>query len=102
MKKPLILLTASSQSKGEEFADASVSLSNRYSNAVLLAGGLPVCMPCVTDEKTVSEMVEAADGIILTGGEDVQTSLYREDVPPKVAATLGEHEPARDLNELLV
>src|SRR5688572_8101153 len=97
--RPLVLMTASSQRKGNEFEDASVSLSNRYSQAVVAAGGLPVCVPCVTEELAVDEIVSRADGIMLTGGEDVQSNLYRTTIPASVKKTLGVHEPARDLSE---
>jgi len=41
MKPPLILVTPSTQQNGVEFEDNSISLSNKYSMAVLAGGGLP-------------------------------------------------------------
>jgi len=40
-RRPIILIAPSTAAKGEEFSDASISLSNRYTDAVIAAGGLP-------------------------------------------------------------
>jgi putative glutamine amidotransferase len=97
---PLILLAPSTQRKGVEFSDASISLSNRYSQAILAAGGLPLILPCAPNSALTREYVRRADGVVLTGGDDVQTHLFAQDVPAKVAATVSEPEPERDVLEL--
>ena len=39
--RPLVLITSCSERKGAEFLDRSMSLSDRYSRAIIAAGGLP-------------------------------------------------------------
>ena len=97
---PLILIAPSTQRKGVEFADASISLSNRYAQAILAAGGLPLILPCEPDTALTAAFVERADGVMLTGGDDVQTKLFANKMPAKLARTVSAPEPERDLLEL--
>jgi putative glutamine amidotransferase len=97
---PLILIAPSTQRKGVEFADASISLSNRYSQAILDAGGLPLILPCAPDPELTREYVRRSAGVVLTGGDDVQMKLVGRRVSPAVAATVSEPEPERDILEL--
>ncbi|MEN9575753.1 MAG: hypothetical protein RL514_3608 [Verrucomicrobiota bacterium] len=96
---PLILVTPCQQAAGTEFADASISLSNRYTQAINDAGGMPLVLPVTATRDQLAELVRRADGILLTGGEDIELKHYAPDTPPELAAKLGEVEPARDLLE---
>jgi putative glutamine amidotransferase len=100
--RPLILITPCTERKGAEFADASCSLSDRYPRAILAAGGLPWILPCLPDGEVVAEAVRRCDGVMLTGGDDVQPGLYADKLPPTLRKTVSPAEPARDLTELLV
>jgi len=101
--RPVILIIPSVQKRGVEFADFSVSLSVNYTNAVLQAGGLPVIAPCTDDRKAIAELVARADGVMLTGGDDAEPSLYRDEpLAPEIAAAVIRDEPRRDLMELEV
>jgi putative glutamine amidotransferase len=101
--RPVILIIPSLQQRGVEFADFSVSLSAHYTDAVLAAGGLPVIAPCTTDRSAIAELVARADGVMLTGGDDAEPSLYRDEpLPASVDAALTRDEPRRDLLELEV
>lgn len=99
---PTILVTPSTSRSGDEFYDYSVTLSDAYSRAIIAAGGVPVIAPCAPSRKLVAEMVSRFDGVLMSGGDDIQPRLYWDDVPPKLAATSKDHDPARDLFELLV
>lgn len=94
--RPNILISPSTERKGTEFADSSISLSNRYTEAVILAGGLPNILPSTTSRAVVSEFVRRSDGIMLTGGDDIQPHLYDKNMSPELAAKVGELEPERD------
>ncbi len=100
MRRPLILVSPSTQKEGYEFSDASISLSNRYPEAVAAAGGIPVIAPCLTSKESIAEMVARCDGVMLTGGDDVQTKLYAENLPRQIAEKAGPPEPERDVLEL--
>jgi putative glutamine amidotransferase len=102
MKPPLILVTPSTQQNGVEFEDNSISLSNQYALAVRSGGGLPFVTPCLADKTYVKEVVARADGVLLTGGDDIQPDLYDADVPSKVKETVTGVDASRDLFELMV
>ena len=97
---PLILISPSTQRQGVEFADASISLSNRYAQAILAAGGLPLVLPCEPGAALAAAFVQRADGVMLTGGDDVQTKLFAPKLSAKLARTVSPPEPERDLLEL--
>ncbi|NBR84605.1 MAG: gamma-glutamyl-gamma-aminobutyrate hydrolase family protein [Proteobacteria bacterium] len=96
---PLILVTPCQQAAGTEFADASISLSNRYTQAINDAGGMPLVLPVTATRDQIAELVRRADGVLLTGGEDIELKHYAPDIPPELAAKLGEVEPQRDVLE---
>jgi putative glutamine amidotransferase len=97
---PLILVTPCQQAAGTEFADASISLSNRYTQAINDAGGMPLVLPVTATRDQIAELVRRADGVLLTGGEDIELKRYAPDTAPELAAKLGEVEPERDVLEL--
>lgn len=96
---PVILITANSQRGGSEFGDFSLSLSGCYPRAIAAAGGIPVVVPNLADEAAVRELVNRANGILLTGGDDVGPRLYARRLPPAVAATVRPDQPERDWME---
>ena len=103
-RPPLILVTPSIEQHGVEFHDLSASLSLRYNHAILQAGGIPVTAPTATDRATLAEAVRRTDGVLLTGGDDINPALYEDKLPRKLRRTV-EQTPdggARDLQELLL
>jgi putative glutamine amidotransferase len=99
---PLILVTPSTEEKGVEFYDYSLSLSQTYLDSITLAGGLPIVLPCSPSAKLITEYVRRSDGIMVTGGDDIQPELYYPDVPQKLRKTVGRNDPVRDLLETLL
>jgi putative glutamine amidotransferase len=101
-RAPLILISTSLQRRGEEFADRSVSLSERYAQAVVAAGGLPWVLPCATDEDLIAEAVRRSDGVMLTGGDDIQAGLHSPNLSARLRKSVGPPQPARDFCELIL
>ena len=101
---PLILISPSIEKKGEEFGDVSTSLSETYQQAVLGAAGIPVGMPATSERSVISECVRRSDGVLLTGGEDVDPRLYSAGLTAKVRSTvtLTGDGGQRDLRELIL
>ncbi|MBU6399031.1 MAG: gamma-glutamyl-gamma-aminobutyrate hydrolase family protein [Verrucomicrobia bacterium] len=99
---PLILIVPSAERRGVEFSDLSLSLSYLYANAILAAGGLPWILPITPEPSPAIEAVRRCDGVMLTGGDDVQPKLYRSTVPTRLRRTLGPLCPERDLLEMEV
>lgn len=48
----------------------ALKLANRYANAVLKAGGIPVAIPPLGGPLDVERLVTRVDGLLLTGGDD--------------------------------
>jgi putative glutamine amidotransferase len=99
---PLILVSPSTEKKGAEFFDYSANLSQAYPDALIDAGGIPLIVPCSPKKELIYEMVSRCDGVMLTGGDDLQPGLYAKKVAPELAQTVGPTDAKRDLLELLL
>lgn len=102
MKAPLILISPSTTKRGVEFEDNAVNLSNQYCMAIAAAGGLPWVAACLPSRPLIEASVARADGIMLTGGDDIQPELYTKEITPVLRQTVSETDKARDLFELLL
>jgi putative glutamine amidotransferase len=103
-RPPLILVSPSVEAKGVEFHDLSISLSEAYTRAITEAGGIPLTMPVGQSRELVAECVRRSDGVLITGGDDIEPKLYQDRVPPKLRKTV-ETTPdggERDLRELIL
>jgi putative glutamine amidotransferase len=103
-RHPLILVTPSIEKQGVEFHDLSASLSLRYNDAILQAGGIPVTAPATTDRRALAEVLRRTDGVLLTGGDDINPALYEDHLPRKILKTVAQTPDGgvRDLGELLL
>lgn len=75
-----------------------VGLRRGYIDALLSVGALPVMIPPQTDEAALREFYELCDGILLSGGVDLDPKTYGEQPHPK----LGAVDHLRDQTELIV
>ena len=91
--RPLIGLTPSVSDNRKQLA-----LNRDYTEAVLRSGALPVILPLIGDSETAVKVIDSLDGIIFTGGADVQPSLYGEEKLP----VCGETDEDRDRTEMLL
>src|SRR5208282_2690084 len=82
--------------------DFSISLSVKYDLAILQSGGIPVTAPATTDRILLAEAVRRTDGVLLTGGDDINPDLYTDRLPRAVYKTVGTTPDGggRDLREL--
>lgn len=83
MKKPLIGITCGSidyTGEGPFWGTGADGIHQHYANSVALAGGIPVLLPTTMDKELIFDMVSRVDGVLLTGGQDVDPLLYSE--PP--------------------
>lgn len=71
-------------------------IGGTYVQAILKAGGVPVIIPAITDGATLRSLVASLDGLVLTGGEDINPLWYQEE-PRQQLQTV---DPVRDINEL--
>lgn len=95
MRKPLIGVTACTLL---EVPDRDwIFNPHDYSRAVQRAGGIPVLLPFVETEEGAAEVLDRVDGLLLSGGGDMDPLLYGEMPHPLT----GEIDPLRDRSELL-
>jgi len=87
--KPVIGITTDVRQDGENI------LKNTYVQAVIRAGGLPMIVP-VGLEEDVEQLIEMFDGLLLSGGNDINPMLFNEE-PHEY---LGVVSPSRDSSEL--
>ena len=72
MSKPLICITTNSNME----TPRSYNISSAYTEAIAKAGGIPI----VTSECCAAEMAELCDGLLLSGGPDMNPVHYGEEV----------------------
>jgi putative glutamine amidotransferase len=103
-KPPLILVAPNIESKGQEFADLSTSLSAKYQQALINSGVIPLTLSATVSRDVIAESVSRCDGVLLTGGEDVDPDLYGNGLPKalKRKATLTPDGGARDYREIIL
>ena len=53
-----------------------LSLSNRYAEAILRAGGLPVVIPPVGGPGDLKKLLERIDGVLFSGGDDFHAERF--------------------------
>ncbi len=70
-------------------------LNEDYSRSILQAGGVPIVLPVHNDYDVVFQQVSLVDGILLSGGQDIQPLLYQQ----QPHAKLGLVCPQRDVFE---
>ena len=90
--KPLIGITSSMGNSG------GATVADTYIKAVLKAGGTPVVLPNLTDEEDIKKLAGTIDGLLVTGGGDIDPTLFNEE--PHLG--LGEITPDRDTFELSI
>lgn len=103
-QRPLILVSPGIAVQGAEFSDLSLSLSHRYERALLDAGLLPWSILSLSSRELIAECVHRADGVLLTGGEDINPILYDPAMPQTLRkkCVLTQDGGARDLRELML
>ena len=90
-KVPVIGLTGN-------FRDGDCTVAEGYYQSVLKAGGIPVILPPNKETGMLSHMLDTLDGILLTGGADINPLYWGED-PIKELHGIN---PQRDHQELLL
>jgi len=80
--KPTIGISCSLWAKKEEWVHQEGKtfdhLKREYYQLAEQLGGVPVLLPNVDNEATIGELLDRIDGLILSGGDDVDPSFYGE------------------------
>lgn len=89
--KPVIGITAN-------YAEGEARLMDRYYKQVVSAGGVPVLIPPVADKDVIINTLKSIDGLLLTGGGDINPLWSGEQPSPQLHGVNN----VRDLPELLI
>lgn len=94
--KPLIGITTGTIYAGEHAGTVfKYGQGHAYSDAITMAGGVPVLIPIATSREATAEIFECLDGIVFAGGNDLEPGLYNSE------ATLArEADMPRDTHEV--
>ena len=103
-QRPLILISPNIEKKGDEFGDLSISVSATYQQVLMDAGALPLVLPATVSRELIADCVSRCDGVMLTGGEDVEPCLYGKGLSPSLRGTVKVTPDGgvRDLRELIL
>lgn len=80
------------------FSDGNLMLAPGYYTSVLKAGGIPFVIPPFEDEDVLVKLLDEVDGVLLTGGADINP-LFLHEEPVKELHGINPH---RDRQELLL
>lgn len=76
-RQPVIGLTGN-------FADGDARLCEQYYMSVVRAGGTPVIIPPVADKDVIINTLDKIDGLVLTGGGDINPLWSGEEPSPRL------------------
>jgi putative glutamine amidotransferase len=91
LMKPIIGITGNYQTETNSF-----TFKDFYVSAIINAGGTAVLLPSVDDEKLIGDYLNICQGILFSGGGDLDP-VYWGELPDKKS---GEIDPLRDRFEL--
>jgi putative glutamine amidotransferase len=81
MLKPLIGLTTSRMLN--PLGDPAVGMNASYSNSITEAGGVPILIPLSLNNDDEDLLLSRLDGVLFTGGYDIDPRLYGNPFHPK-------------------
>ena len=96
MSRPRSIVAVSATLERATGRPALVHMNAAYTTALEDAGLVPLLVPPLADPTRVSAILDVVDGVVLTGGEDIDPSCYGATPHPK----LGSIVPERDATEI--
>jgi len=85
---------------GAEFGYDEINLNCGCPSDRVQSGRFGACL--MREPELVAECVRRCDGVLLTGGDDVNPKLYAKRLPPRLRKTVAAGPGERDLRELLL
>lgn len=86
-RKPVIGLTGN-------FAEGETRLVKRYYKGIAEAGGVPVVIPPLADKDVIINTLDSLDGLMLTGGGDINPLWAGEEPSPRLHSINRERDEA--------
>jgi putative glutamine amidotransferase len=99
LKRPVIgvtMDTRDAEPNSPPGASGYYQLAFDYTTAIEKAGGLPLAIPYRSHHALIPQIVDLLDGVLFTGGNDLDPALYGEQWHPRAAQI----DPARQAFEM--
>jgi len=93
--KPYVGITCGTY-RDRDWCPPANLLRKTYTDAIAAAGGVPFIIPVVEDEEVLRLLYDRLDGLLISGGGDIEPRWYGEEPQPGLGAT----DPIRDEVEL--
>lgn len=97
MKKPLIGVLPLYINNNDNKWD-SLWMFPGYLDGIVAAGGIPVVLPLLENAEDIAQLVDTYDGFLFPGGQDIDPSLYNEEMNEHCKITF----PPKDTMETAV
>ena len=93
---PIIGITATLKEDVDAVAERPLGRFVRadldYVDGVTGAGGVPVVLPPAGDVRTAEAVIQSLDGLLLSGGSDLDPGYYGEEPAPELGITIPERD----------
>lgn len=98
MKKPIIGITSSYEKEEglKNYYRTTVSID--YTKSIINSGGIPIIIPVSENKEVIKEQLNLLDGLILSGGPDINPFLYNQDFKEGIHII----SPERDNYEMII
>lgn len=98
--KPVIAITPEAITLKSRMDGRGSFCGVSYSEAIELAGGIPLILPLTRERKVLDHFLKSSDGLLLSGGGDVGAKWYAPKMSKTLRATLGGVDEVRDEMEI--
>jgi len=95
MPEPLIGITSGYRTIELKYLHSC--LSRKYTQAIIHAGGIPLILPANLPASSLTSWLPKLDGVLLSGGDDVNPRLFGEDQLPETKKVLDERDELESL-----
>jgi putative glutamine amidotransferase len=82
-RRPLIGYATRSGVTSPGYAAPRFANNESYARAIADAGGAPLMIPSITDDEALAALYETLDGLLLTGGPDLDPARYGHERHPR-------------------
>ncbi len=98
--KPVIAITPEAITLPSRMDGRGAFCGVSYSQAIELAGGVPVIVPLTRNKAVLDHFLKTCDGWMLTGGGDVSAKFYAPRMPAALRRKIDGADPVRDEMEI--